>query len=144
MIGEIVSHYKITGKIGEGGMGVIYQAEDTKLKRTVALKFLHNEWTRDPGARERFEQEARAAAALNNPHIVTIHAINRDGDRVYIVMEYVQGQTLKDKIKTEAPAPPVPMKKEDIIDIAIQVGEGLQAAHRSGIIHRDIKPHKRR
>jgi len=161
MIGETISHYKITEKIGEGGMGVVYKADDSKLRRTVALKFLPKDLIRNPEARERFEREAQAAAALNNPNIVTIHEINEDKDHIYIVMEYVEGQTLRDKIrdtttpyhtpleeitlpKTEKISPityrTVPMETEKIIDLAIQICGGLKAAHQSGIIHRDIKP----
>jgi serine/threonine protein kinase/tetratricopeptide (TPR) repeat protein len=161
MIGKFVSHYKITEKIGEGGMGVVYKADDSKLKRTVALKFLPKDLIRNPEARERFEREAQAAAALNNPNIVTIHEINEDKDHIYIVMEYVEGQTLRDKIRDtttpyhtplEKMAPPktekinpvtyrtVPMDTQKIIDLAIQICGGLKAAHQSGIIHRDIKP----
>ncbi|MCI0470456.1 MAG: protein kinase [Candidatus Aminicenantes bacterium] len=152
MIGELISHYKIVEKIGEGGMGVVYKAEDSKLKRSVALKFLPIDLTRDQEARKRFVREAQAAAALNNPNIVTIHEINEYEDYIYIAMEYVPGQTLKDKIE----AKPVsydtrekissgerrvlPLEIETIVDITRQICNGLSAAHKAGIIHRDIKP----
>lgn len=164
MIDKIISHYKIIEKIGEGGMGIVYKAEDTKLKRTVALKFLPKTLTRNEEARERFKLEAQAAAKLNNPNIVTIHEIDDYDGNIYIAMEYVEGETLRDKLppimdmidtpmddfdayKTQKLTPPSlaqshpsPLGLKQIVDIAIQVCSGLKAAHELGIVHRDIKP----
>ena len=131
---KTISHYKILEKIGKGGMGVVYKAEDTKLKRTVALKFLPQELMRDSEAKERFVQEAQAAAALDHPNICTVHEINESDDQTYIAMAYVEGLSLKDKIKARK------LKLEDILKIACQIAEGLSAAHKKGITHRDIKP----
>jgi serine/threonine protein kinase len=126
--------YQIIEKLGEGGMGVVYKAEDTKLKRTVALKFLPSELTRDSQAKKRFLQETQAAASLDNPNICTVHEISEVEGRMFIVMNYVKGQSLKERIVL------APMKLEEALDISTQVGEGLRAAHEKGIIHRDIKP----
>ncbi|MCK4237169.1 MAG: protein kinase, partial [Candidatus Krumholzibacteria bacterium] len=135
MIGETISHYKILEKLGEGGMGVIYKAEDTRLKRTVALKFLPPFMTRDPQAKERFIQEAQAASALDHSNICNIHEIGEMEDgQMFIVMAYYEGETLKKKIEGG------PLKISEAIDITIQVTEGLARAHESGITHRDIKP----
>lgn len=134
MIGKTISHYKIIEKLGEGGMGVIYKAQDTKLDRTVALKFLPREFTRNREARARFEREAKAAAVLNHPNIVTIYEINEHEDQTYIAMEQVEGQTLKHLITNHE----LPITQ--VIDIIGQICEGLSAAHKQGIIHRDIKP----
>ncbi|MFP4081951.1 MAG: protein kinase domain-containing protein [Candidatus Aminicenantes bacterium] len=142
MVGQTISHYKILEKIGEGGMGVVFKAEDTKLKRTVALKFLPRELIRDSEAKERFIQEARAAAALDHPHICTVHEINEakpapaeaGEGKTFIAMAYIEGQSLKEKIKSG------PIEIGEALDIAAQVAEGLQEAHEKGIIHRDIKP----
>jgi serine/threonine protein kinase len=134
MIGESISHYIILEKIGEGGMGVVYKAEDTKLKRTVALKFLPSELTRDPQAKARFVQEAQAAAALDHPHICAVFEIGEAEGATYIAMPYVKGQSLKEKIAAG------PLSMEEALDIAGQVAEGLKEAHERGIIHRDIKP----
>lgn len=133
MIGETVSHYKILEQLGEGGMGIVYKAEDTKLKRHVALKFLPFGLTSAPESKERFVIEARAAAALNHPAIVTVYEIDEFGRQVFIAMEYVRGENLGEKIE------PGPMAVDDVLRIAIQAAEGLQAAHEKGIIHRDIK-----
>ncbi|MGD2087867.1 MAG: protein kinase [Candidatus Aminicenantes bacterium] len=133
MIGQTISHYKILEKLGEGGMGVVYKAEDTKLKRTVALKFLPPELMRDPGAKERFLHEAQAAAALEHQHICNIYEIDETGEQIFIVMSCFEGQTLKEKIDTG------PLKINEALKIAIQAAEGLQAAHEKEIIHRDIK-----
>jgi serine/threonine-protein kinase len=134
MLGKTISHYKILAKIGEGGMGVVYQAEDTKLKRTVALKFLPPEFTRDKDAKERFIQEAQAAGALDHPNICTVYEINEVNDQAFIVMAYIEGQNLKDRFKSGL------IEIEDALEIATQIAEGLQDAHEKGIIHRDIKP----
>jgi len=134
MIGKTISHYKILEKIGEGGMGVVYKAEDTKLKRIVALKFLHPDLVRDTEAKERFVQEAQAAAALDHPNICTVHEINESDGQTFIAMAFVEGQSLKDKIKTGQ------LELDEALDLTSQVAEGLHAAHKKGITHRDIKP----
>jgi TolB-like protein/Tfp pilus assembly protein PilF len=134
MIGKTILHYKILEKIGAGGMGVVYKAEDTKLKRMVALKFLPAELTRDPQARTRFILEAQAAAALDHPHICTIYEINEVEGQIYIAMAYIKGQSLRDMILSG------PLGIPEAVTIAIQVAEGLKRAHGRGIIHRDIKP----
>jgi serine/threonine protein kinase len=142
MIGQTISHYKILEKLGEGGMGVVYKAHDTNLDRDVALKFLPLELTKDPNARERFIQEAKAASALTHPNVCTIHDIQEHecpafagapaGKQLFIVMEFVDGQTLRDKTGT--------ISFKHAIDIGIQIADGLAAAHEKGIVHRDIKP----
>ncbi len=134
MIGKSISQYQILEKLGEGGMGVVYKAEDTKLNRTVALKFLPPEMTRDPQAKKRFLQEAQAAAALDHPNICTIHEINEAEGQTYIAMAYVEGKSLKEKLAAG------PLEVSEVLDIAAQVAEGLKRAHGKGIIHRDIKP----
>ena len=141
MLGQTVSHYLILQKIGSGGMGEIYLAEDTKLERRVALKFLPRHMTADPEARTRFEREAKAAAALNHPNIVTIHGIGEHEGQVFIAMEYVEGRTLKELISDSVGAiheSPLPFTQ--VLDIAGQIAQGLAAAHARGIVHRDIKP----
>ncbi|NIM15543.1 MAG: protein kinase [Candidatus Aminicenantes bacterium] len=138
MIGQTVSHYKILEKLGEGGMGVVYKAEDTKLKRDVSLKFLPKELTRDQGAKERFQREAQAAAALNHPNIITIYEIDEFEGQIYISMEYVKGRTLKEKICEGGVTSSLEII--EILDIAAQLLEGLANAHQAGIVHRDIKP----
>jgi TolB-like protein/tRNA A-37 threonylcarbamoyl transferase component Bud32 len=134
MIGQTISHYKILSKLGEGGMGVVYKAEDTKLHRFVALKFLHPELTRDEEAKARFIHEAQAAAALNHPHICTIHEIDEYKGQSFIAMEFIEGEGLKDRIQKG------PLPIDDLLSLTIQIGEGLQKAHEKGIVHRDIKP----
>jgi serine/threonine protein kinase len=135
MIGKTISHYKILEKLGEGGMGVVYKAEDLKLKRTVALKFLPPELTSDPEAKERFIQEAQAASALDHPNICTIYEIDETEDgQMFICMAYYEGETLKKKVASGH------LSVDSVIDIAIQISQGLGKAHEHGIIHRDIKP----
>ncbi|MBN2357239.1 protein kinase [candidate division KSB1 bacterium] len=142
MVGDTISHYKILEKLGEGGMGVVYKAEDLKLGRTVALKFLHPDLTRDGEAKQRFIQEARAASSLQHQNICTIHDIDETPDgRLFIVMDYYQGETLKETVGSGQPAiGSRPLAVDRVIEIAIQIATGLKEAHDRGIVHRDIKP----
>src|SRR5258708_14398095 len=134
MIGQTVSHYRILGKLGGGGMGVIYEAEDIKLGRRVALKFIPENLVGDAKALERLEREAREDPQLNDPHICTIHGIEENNGHPFIVMEKLEGQSLKQRISGHA------IELDEVLDIGIQVADALAASHAKGIVHRDIKP----
>ena len=134
MLGKTISHYHITSQLGEGGMGVVYEAEDTNLGRHVALKFLTPSMANDDNLLQRFQREARAASALNHPNICTIHGIEQHDDQHFIVMELLDGESLADRIRRG------PIEIDQVLSLGVQIADALESAHSKGIVHRDLKP----